>query len=74
MRDGCGQPEREGILSPVAREPDSAAARIGALLAGDGQTLAVAESLTGGELSARFGAHRAPATGTSVRWSPTPPR
>ena len=43
-----------GHPEPVAREPDSAAARIGALLAGDGQTLAVAESLTGGELSARF--------------------
>ena len=38
----------------MAREPDSAAARIGALLADDGRTLAVAESLTGGELSARF--------------------
>jgi len=38
----------------VARESDSSAARIGELLADDARTLAVAESLTGGELSARF--------------------
>jgi nicotinamide-nucleotide amidase len=40
----------------VAQEPDPTAERIGELLTGDGRTLAVAESLTGGQLSARFAA------------------
>jgi nicotinamide-nucleotide amidase len=40
----------------VAQEPDPTAERIGELLTGDGRSLAVAESLTGGELSARFAA------------------
>jgi nicotinamide-nucleotide amidase len=40
----------------MAQEPDPAAQRIGELLTGDGRTLAVSESLTGGELSARFAA------------------
>jgi nicotinamide-nucleotide amidase len=40
----------------VAQDPDPATQRIGELLTGDERTLAVAESLTGGELSARFAA------------------
>lgn len=38
----------------MAQERDLIAERIGELLSDDGRTLAVAESLTGGELSARF--------------------
>jgi nicotinamide-nucleotide amidase len=38
----------------MAQEPDPTTERIGELLTGDGRTLAIAESLTGGELSARF--------------------
>jgi nicotinamide-nucleotide amidase len=45
-----GHPER------VAQQRDPATERIGELLTGDGRTLAIAESLTGGELSARFAA------------------
>jgi nicotinamide-nucleotide amidase len=42
----------------VAQDPDPTAEGIGDVLARDGATLAVAESLTGGELSARFAAAR----------------
>ena len=43
-----------GHAEPVAQDPDPSVEEIGERLAGQRRTLAIAESLTGGELSARF--------------------